>query len=43
MTRNITTLEYVTLEIKGVKLTLQSENIFIYKDKEYKIIKLGNI
>ena len=33
----------MTLEIKGIKLTLQSKDIFMHKDKEYKIIKLGNI
>ena len=43
MTRNMTTLEHMTLEIEGVKLTLQLGDIFIHKDKEYKVIKLGNI
>ena len=39
----MTTSEHITLEIKGIKLTLQSRDTFIHKDKEYKIIKLENI
>ena len=39
----MTTLKHITLKIKEAKLTLQLENTFMHKEKEYKVIKLGNI